>query len=102
MPRPPTGARYTSPTQAVILARLAANVRRLREARGWTQETCAARCGGMATYLLQLVESGSTNVTAGTMARLCDGLEVDVLEILAPATPLAKRGRGRPKTRQAE
>lgn len=102
MSRPRTGARYTSPTQAVITGRVAANVRRLREARGWTQEECAAHCGGMATYLLQLVEAGASNITANTLARLCDGLAVDVLELLAHASPLPKRGKGRPPSKRAE
>ena len=89
---------YTSPRYTEILARLAANVRRVREERGWTQEDTAARCGGMSTYLYQLVETGTTNPTATTLARLCDGFELDVVALLAPVSaPLAARTGRRPR-----
>jgi transcriptional regulator with XRE-family HTH domain len=66
------------------LERVAVNVRRLREARGWTQAELASRADGMSERLYRLVESGQTNVTASTMTRLADALGVDVVEILAP------------------
>lgn len=93
---------YTSPRYTEILARLAANVRRAREERGWTQEDTAARCGGMSTYLYQLVETGTTNPTATTLARLCDGFDLDVVALLAPVSaPLAARTGGRPRRANA-
>jgi len=50
----------------------------------------------MPTRLYQMVESGDANVTARTLGRLCAGFGVDVVVLLAPAAPMAKRKRGRP------
>lgn len=92
-------ALYTRPTYRDLLARLAANTRRLREARGWTQAEAAEHCD-MAVYVLQTVEGGRANFTGTVVARLCEGFEVDVRELFAPAAPLAKRKRGRPRNQE--
>lgn len=96
-PRAPRARQYETPEYREILARVAANTRRLRDATGLTQDAAAERCGAMPTRLYQMVESGLTNVTATTLGRLCQGFAVDVVTLLAPAAPLAKRKRGRPK-----
>lgn len=88
---------YESPAYRALLVRVGANLRRLREARGWTQEECAFRCGDMAAPLLRRIELAATNVTALTLTRLADGLGVDPVELLAPvASPPPPRKRGRP------
>lgn len=95
--RAPRGKQYETPEYREILARVAANTRRLRDATGWTQDVAAEHCGDMPTRLYQMVESGKTNVTATTLGRLCHGFAVDVVALLAPSAPLARRTRGRPK-----
>lgn len=90
-------ALYASPAYRALLGRIGANVRRLREAKGWTQEECADRCGEMSAPLLRRIELASTNVTALTLARLAEGLDVDAAELLAPGTPHTKRRPGRPR-----
>lgn len=85
-----------TPGYEEIVERVAANVRRLREARGWTQEDAAHRCAGLHVTLYRTVEGGRTNITATTLARLCAGFEVDVKELFEPAPPLVRRKRGRP------
>lgn len=91
-------ALYETPTYLSLLGRVGANVRRLRHARGWTQEECAHRCLDLGPALLRTIESGRSNLTAATLARLCDGLGVDAAEFFVPAAPLAKRRPGRPRT----
>ncbi len=88
---------YKTPQYREIIARVAANTRRLRDAAGWSQEEAAHQCGEMVTRLYQLVESGQTNVTATTLGRLCQGFTVDVIALLAPAAPLPRRKPGRPR-----
>lgn len=106
MARPPAGgaARYTGPTHNAILMTVAANVRRLRAERGWSQPECAPRCGGMSVYQLHLIESGNSNFTASTLAQLCDGFAVPASELFLPARPVLKRPPGRPprKARPSE
>lgn len=90
--------RYKSPAYLRLLERIGANVRRLRDAKGWTQEEAAFQCDDLAAPLLRRIELGSTNVTAITLSRIAEGFAVDVSELLAPvATPPPKRKAGRPK-----
>jgi transcriptional regulator with XRE-family HTH domain len=91
----PVQLRKTPGYQSVV-DRVAANVRRLREVKGWTQEEAAHQCSGLHATLYRTVEAGRTNVTAATLARLSEGFGVDVVELFVPAPPLVKRRRGRP------
>lgn len=77
-----------------LVDRVAANVRRLRAARGWTQEEAAHRCELHAT-LYRMVEGARTNLTASTVVRLCNGFEADAVELFLPTAPAAKRKVGR-------
>lgn len=81
---PKPGARYRSSRYAETLERVASSVRRLREARGWTQEVVAARAGSMSPRLYRLVESARTNVTLATLTRLAEAFDVDVAVLVAP------------------
>lgn len=80
-----------------MVERIAANLRRLRDARGWTQDEAVQYCGDLDLTLYRSVESGRSNITAATLSRLCQGFAVDVAEFFVPAPPLEKRPRGRPK-----
>ena len=55
---------HIDPNEAV-----AANVRRLRSAKGWSQEEFADRCGLHRTYI-GAIERGDVNITLRTLARL--------------------------------
>ncbi len=90
-------AQHFGPAYRAVVERVAANLRRLREMRGWTREEAAHRCGELDATLYRVVESARTNVTASTVARLCEGFGVDVSELYAPAEPFVRRGRGRPR-----
>ena len=74
---------YQSPVYRDLQARLVVNVRVAREGHGWTQEQAAEACL-MATRLFQRVEAGDANLTLTSVARLCDGLNVDVVQLLRP------------------
>lgn len=94
---PVRSALYENRAYLVLLGSIGANVRRLREAKGWTQEEAAFQCGELAAPLLRRIELGKTNITALTIARLCDGLGVSAPELVATVERPEKRGPGRPK-----
>jgi len=83
---------YERPAYRELQKRLAKNTRRLREAMAWSQEEAAHR-SDMATRLFQRVESANVNLTLTTIARLCEGFEVDVCQLFAPPSRGA-RGKG--------
>lgn len=62
--------------------RLAANVRRLRLAKGWSQEA-AADAADVSIRSYQTLEAGKTNATLVTVAALAKALGVDPSELLA-------------------
>ena len=61
--------------------RLAANVRRLRKEKGWSQEAFAERASLHRTYISQ-VERAKKNVTISVLDRLAEALGVDPGELL--------------------
>lgn len=64
------------------LARVVAgNMRRLRRARGWSQEELADRCGLHRTYV-GAIERGERNITLRTLRQVADALAVDALQLL--------------------
>lgn len=58
-----------------IRARLGQNVRKLREARGWSQEDYADRAGIHRTYVSD-IERGRRNPTVSVVAKLAKALNV--------------------------
>jgi transcriptional regulator with XRE-family HTH domain len=82
------------------LESLAANIRRLRERRGWTQEQLAESAGLAARYI-QTLESPKANPRALVLVAVADALDVDVGRLFKPAVYEARepgRPYGRPKT----
>lgn len=88
---------YDRPEYQGLLDRLAANVRRLREAQGWTQKEAARRCLDLPMPVYASIERAENNSTAVTLARLMVGLGVDAQDLLAPAPMPPPRKPGRPK-----
>ena len=60
---------------------LAANLRRLRGQRGWSQEALAARAGIHRTYLSS-VETGQRNIAIDNICRLAWALGVEGADLL--------------------
>ncbi len=59
-----------------IRARLGRNVRKLREARGWSQEDYADRAGIHRTYVSD-IERGRRNPTISVIEKLAGPLEIE-------------------------
>lgn len=71
---------YEGATYRALQGRLAESVLRLRKADDMSQEEAAHLCQ-MSTRLYQRAESEEANITLATLARLCDGFGVDVVEL---------------------
>ena len=63
------------------LVRLGQNLRRTREAHGWSQEELAARCGVHGTYIGG-VERAEYNVTILTLKRISKTLRISLQDAL--------------------
>jgi transcriptional regulator with XRE-family HTH domain len=68
---------------AGVASRLAAHLRRLREARGLTQQQ-AARLAGLPRPTWATLESGSANPTLMVLLRVAGALQVPVEELIGP------------------
>ena len=60
---------------------VAINLRRLRHAKGWTQEDLADRVGLSVRYLGQ-VERGQASMTVTVLGRLADALATDATKLV--------------------
>jgi transcriptional regulator with XRE-family HTH domain len=65
---------------------LAANIRRLRKERGWSQETLAFKAGLHATEISRL-ERGLREPRLGTMAQVAQALGVTVATLIVAPAP---------------
>jgi len=72
-----------------IAAHLAGNVRKLREARGLTQQQMA-RLAGVPRPTWANLESGQANPTLAVLARVADALQVRIEELIEPPKATAK------------
>lgn len=79
-----------TPAHKALLEVVAANVQRLRGARGWAQVEAARRCG-LSKVTFQYIEAAETCFTSTSLSGLCDGFGVEVRELFAPASASAAR-----------
>jgi transcriptional regulator with XRE-family HTH domain len=85
------------------LTSLAANIRRLRERRGWTQEQLA-EVAGLASRYVQTLESPKATPRALVLVAIADAFEVDIGTLFKPAVYEAREpgrpyGRARARSR---
>ena len=83
------------PRTAQFCRYLAANVRRLRGQRGWTQQELAD-AAELEPRSVRAVEGAKTAPRLDTLVRLADALKVGIGELFIPAR-LANPMRGRPR-----
>ncbi len=76
--------------EAELRRRLAANVRRLRNAKGLTLKQAGERAEVHWRHW-QKVEAGDSNATVFTMTRLADVLDVDPSDLLRAPPPQAQQ-----------
>lgn len=65
---------------------LAASVRRLRSANGWTLDHAAARLG-ISRRLLAQIEAGGANPSLSTLLGIADGFSVHLVDLLGTSGP---------------
>lgn len=71
-------------SMADLKVTVAANVRRLRHAKGWTQEDLAERVGLSARYVGQ-IERAQASMSVTVLGRVADALKVDAGELVRRA-----------------
>jgi transcriptional regulator with XRE-family HTH domain len=64
-----------------ILWRLSTNLKRLREARGYTQKELANLCGLTKTYIGN-VEQGTVNISLANLEAIANGLDCTAEDLL--------------------
>ena len=68
-----------------VLVRLGGNLRKAREAKGWSQEELAFRCEVHRTYI-GAVERGEYNVTILTLRRITKALGISLRDAIRGLT----------------
>jgi transcriptional regulator with XRE-family HTH domain len=92
MARSGFGERFPARNSAVSKA-LAANVRRLRKERGWTQDDLAAETK-VEQAAISLIENGRANPTLLMLESIARALDVAFIELFA-ASARQRRPKGR-------
>ena len=77
------------PVSLPIASSLASNVRKLREARGLTQQQMA-KLSGVPRPTWANLESGQANPTIAVLARVADALQVRIEELIEPPKAAGK------------
>ncbi|WP_437617253.1 helix-turn-helix transcriptional regulator [Sorangium sp. So ce834] len=81
-----------------LLLYIAANLRRLRQKRGMTQEQLA-EAAGIELRTMQAIEVGRQSMSLGTLLSLANALDVSPAVLLrSAAMPEIKRGRPRKRS----
>ena len=80
------------PAEALRL-RVARNVKRLRQLKGWTQDDLAAQVGNTDRHVSQ-IERGETNLTLDYLAKIAGSLSADAADLFFDDASSAARPPG--------
>ena len=64
-----------------ILIKIGVKVRKLREEKNIPQQDLAAACNFEKSNMSR-IEAGKTNLTVGTMIKICEGLNITLVELV--------------------
>jgi transcriptional regulator with XRE-family HTH domain len=92
MARSGFGNRFPAHNSAVFKA-LAANIRRLRKERGWTQDDLAA-AAKVEQAAISLMENARANPTLLMLETVAGALEVGFVDLFVPATKTRRSKEG--------
>ena len=64
-----------------VLVRIGANIKRLRDSKNISQQDLAAACNFEKSNMSR-IEAGRTNLTIGTLLKICEALQVELEDIV--------------------
>ena len=64
-----------------VLARIGMNIRVLRDEKNISQQDLAASCNFEKSNMSR-IEAGKNNLTIGTLLKICDALDVKLIDII--------------------
>lgn len=62
------------------------NVKQLRKNRGWTQHELASKCS-VNREKISRIENGTKDYMFSTLLEVCEGLDVDVIDVVVKYIP---------------
>ena len=64
-----------------VLIRIGLNIKKIREEKKISQQDLAAFCNFEKSNMCR-IEAGRNNLTIGTLLKICEGLNVNIVEIV--------------------
>jgi len=65
----------------IALVRIGLNIRKIREIKKISQQDLAAACNFEKSNMSR-IEAGRTNLTIGTLLKICEALQVELAELV--------------------
>jgi len=65
----------------IALVRIGLNIRKIREIKKISQQDLAAACNFEKSNMSR-IEAGRTNLTIGTLLKICEALQVELAELI--------------------
>jgi len=65
----------------IALARIGMNIKKIREEKNISQQDLAAACNFEKSNMSR-IEAGRTNLTIGTLLKICEALQVKLVDVV--------------------